>query len=100
VQSGDFEWDEVRWTSVKAADAPSASLRPVKAESPSVGKIKRVALREVWTHEALDFTTWLEQNVDVLNELLDVTLVNVEREQSAGSFSVDLVAEDEAGNQL
>jgi Domain of unknown function (DUF4268) len=75
---------------------PSAS----QSRMPSVGKIKRVALREVWTHEALDFTTWLEQNVDILHELLDVTLVNVEREQSAGSFSVDLVAEDEAGNPV
>ena len=62
-----------------------------------IGKLQRVKLREVWKHEALDFTTWLEENIDVLNDALDLTLVNVEREQHAGSFSADLVAEDESG---
>ena len=63
-----------------------------------IGKIRRVKLREVWKHEALDFTTWLEENVDVLNDALDLSLTNVEREQSAGAFSVDLVAEDANGH--
>ena len=63
-----------------------------------IGKLRRVPLREVWPHEAHDFTVWLEQNVEVLNEVLDITLVNVEREKKTQSaFSVDLVAEDEDG---
>lgn len=65
-----------------------------------IGKIERVGLREVWKHEALDFTRWLQENVDVLNDVLDLNLDNVEREQAAGTFSVDLVAEDEAGNPV
>jgi hypothetical protein len=65
-----------------------------------IAKIERVPLREVWRHEALDFTTWLVQNVDVLNDVLDITLSGAEREQSAGSFSVDLVAEDESGTPV
>jgi len=65
-----------------------------------IGKIERVPLREVWRHEALDFTTWLEESLDVLNDVLDITLSGAEREQSAGSFSVDLVAEDESGNPV
>ena len=65
-----------------------------------IGKLQRVDLREVWQHEALDFTTWLEENLDVLNDALDITLSSAEREQSAGAFSVDLVAEDEAGNPV
>jgi hypothetical protein len=52
----------------------------------------------VWRHEARDFTTWLENNIDVLNDTLDLSLVSVEREQSAGTFSVDLVGEDESGH--
>lgn len=44
-----------------------------------------------------DFTRWLEHNVDALNDVLDFPLVDVERERSAGVFSVDLVAEDESG---
>ncbi|MBM3189775.1 MAG: DUF4268 domain-containing protein [Chloroflexi bacterium] len=62
-----------------------------------IGKLQRVPLREVWQHEAQGFTKWLEENCDVLNEILDLTLTNVERERSAGSFSVDLVAEDASG---
>lgn len=65
-----------------------------------IGKLQRVALREVWKHEAYDFTQWLEENIDVLNEVLAIELVNVEREQAAGSFSVDLVAEDEGGGTV
>jgi len=65
-----------------------------------VERLKRVPLREVWKHEALDFTRWLEQNVDVLNEVLDISLSSAEREQAAGTFSVDLVAEDESGNPV
>ena len=63
-----------------------------------IGKIQRLKLREVWKHEALDFTTWLEENVDVINDALDLNLVNLDREQSAGKFSVDLVGEDKTGN--
>ena len=64
-----------------------------------IGKIKRVSLREVWKTEP-DFTKWLEENIDVLNESLDLNLSSAEREKSAGTFSVDLVAEDDKGNPV
>lgn len=65
-----------------------------------IGKIERVPLREVWKNEALDFTIWLEENIDILNENLDINLSNAEREKAAGKFSVDLVAEDNNGNPV
>jgi len=65
-----------------------------------IGKLTRVPLREVWKHEAQDFTTWLEDNIDVLNEVLDMTVTVAEREKSAGSFNVDLVGEDEDGHMV
>jgi hypothetical protein len=65
-----------------------------------IGRLQRVPLREVWRHEALDFTTWLQNNHDVLNDVLDISLTNVEREQAAGTFNVDLVGEDESGNPV
>lgn len=52
-----------------------------------IGRITRVPLREVWKHEALDFTTWLEENIDILSETIGMALENVMREQSAGDFS-------------
>jgi hypothetical protein len=66
----------------------------------NIGKLQRVPLREVWPHEAYDFTAWLQDNLDILNEQLGLTLSSAEREQAAGAFSVDLIAEDEAGNPI
>jgi len=63
-----------------------------------IGKLVKVPLREIWKHEAKDFTAWLQSNIDVLNQVLDFQISNVEREQSTGNFNVDLVAEDENGN--
>ncbi len=68
--------------------------------SGDIGKLARVPLREVWKHEAYDFSQWLQENSEVLAEVLDVNLANVDREQAAGSFSVDLVAEDEGGGTI
>ncbi|MFN4243928.1 MAG: DUF4268 domain-containing protein [Tepidisphaerales bacterium] len=65
-----------------------------------IGKITRVPLRDVWKHEANDFTRWLEENIDVLNDILDLDLTTAEREKDAGDFSVDLVAEDDKGNPV
>ena len=61
--------------------------------SNPIGKLQRVPLRTVWKHEAYDFTQWLQENLDILNDSLDLELVSAEREQAAGSFSIDLVAE-------
>ena len=65
-----------------------------------IGKLERVPLREVWKHEAYDFTLWIQNNIDVVNDVLDLDLSAAEREQSTGSFSVDLVAEDGSGNPV
>ena len=65
-----------------------------------IGKVERVKLREVWKHEAKDFTKWLEENIDVLNDITNLDLVSAEREKSAGKFSVDLVAENAGGGTV
>jgi hypothetical protein len=65
-----------------------------------IGKISRRPLREVWRHEERDFTVWLRDNIDVLTEQLGFELVNAEREQAAGNFSVDIVAETVDGRRV
>jgi hypothetical protein len=72
----------------------------LEMSSLNVGRLQRVALREVWKHEAQDFTQWLQNNIEVLNESLDLNLLGANRERSAGDFSVDLVAESEDGNTV
>lgn len=50
--------------------------------------------REVWPHEARDFTPWLLGNVDVLSDLLGMDLVLEEAEHAVGDFSLDLIGRD------
>lgn len=48
----------------------------------------------------MDFTQWLQENIGVLNDALDLNLVNVDREKATGDFSIDLVAEDDGGGTV
>ena len=58
------------------------------------GKLKEVPLRELWKHEASDFTGWLSQkeNLDTLAHELKVSLELIEREKAVGRYSADIVA--------
>ncbi len=64
----------------------------------NISKIKIVPVRQAFRHEARDFTAWLEQNIDALSDRLGFRLTVLEREKAVGSFSVDLLCEDENGD--
>ena len=66
----------------------------------AIGRLERVPLREVWPHEALDFSVWLEANTELLRDHIGSELSSIQREAAAGSFNVDLVAEDSSGNAV
>jgi hypothetical protein len=59
-----------------------------------LGSLKSIDLRSVWGHEALDFTKWLSQteNISILCEELDIEIENIKPEESAGRYSVDILA--------
>lgn len=59
-----------------------------------LGNIQKVSLRNVWPHEALDFTRWLaeENNLALLGDSVGVDLELKETESSVGSFNVDIFA--------
>jgi len=67
-----------------------------------IQRIEHMKIRDVWPHEAYDFTTWLEQNIDVLNDDLafGIDPDSIRREAAAGAFSVDLIAENEIGQSV
>jgi len=53
-----------------------------------------VDLRELWPHEAIDFTPWLSENISVLSDALGLDLEIIGRETAVGDFSCDLFAKD------
>jgi len=65
-----------------------------------VGKVEKLPLRQIWKHEALDFTPWLEENIEILGGTIGLQLSVVEREKIIGTFSLDLLAEDRAHNKV
>lgn len=69
-------------------------------EEEEVGMLHRLPPRQVFEHEAHDFTAWMERNIDALTSTLDIDLETVEREKTAGDFSVDLLAENESGDRV
>jgi hypothetical protein len=61
---------------------------------PDLGSIFPVHLRELWPHEAQDFTPWLAQNLDRLGAVLGFDLELVETESCVGPFHCDIVARE------
>ncbi len=66
----------------------------------AIGKMEIVPIRKAFGHEALNFTVWLEQNIDALAERIGLELTVLEREKAVGSFNVDLFCEDGNGNTV
>jgi hypothetical protein len=62
-----------------------------------LSRLKKVDLREVWKHEALDFTQWLAkpENLDLLSDEIGIDISLIETESKVGSFNVDILAEEE-----
>jgi len=61
-----------------------------------LGKIGKIDLRDVWKHEASDFTNWLaqEENFQQLAEEIGLEMQVLKTEASVGSFSADILAEE------
>ena len=62
-----------------------------------LSKLTKIELRDVWPHEALDFTKWLalEENLDALSEEIGIDIKLIGTEVSVGKFNVDILAEEE-----
>ena len=68
-----------------------------------LGKLKKVNIRDVWPHEAIDFTNWLakEENLELLGNEVGFDMKLIKTEADVGSFSADILAEEEgSGNKI
>ncbi len=62
-----------------------------------LSKLEKVDLREVWKHEALDFTSWLAmpENLELLSDEIGIDISLIQTEASVGNFNVDILAEED-----
>lgn len=67
----------------------------------NLSKLNKVELRDVWGHEAIDFTNWLalEPNLDALSEEIGIDIKFLQTEANVGKYSVDILAEGEASGK-
>lgn len=64
---------------------------------PILGRLTPIPIREVWAHEANDFTPWLAEaeNLALLSDTLGVGPLQVQgTEVPVGNFYIDLLARD------
>lgn len=63
----------------------------------TIGKLTEVDIRELWAHEQYDFSNWLAkpENIEELNDIVGLTLTDIEKEAYVGAYRCDLVAIDE-----
>ena len=63
----------------------------------NLSKLNKIDLRNVWGHEASDFTSWLSQdeNLRLLSDEIGVEIKLIQTEANVGKFSVDILAEEE-----
>ena len=60
-------------------------------DDSELGELKDVDVREVWDHEAYNFTPWLAKNLDRLSAVLDVDLELEDTEKYVGPYRADIV---------
>ncbi len=67
----------------------------------NLSKLNKVELRDVWGHEAIDFTNWLAQqeNLNALSEEIGVEIKLIKTEANVGKFNVDILAEEESSGR-
>ena len=61
-----------------------------------LSKLKKIDLRDIWKHEAIDFTNWLakEENLELLSDEIGIDISLLQTEASVGKFNVDILAEE------
>jgi len=67
-----------------------------------LGKLIEVPIRDIWKHEQYDFSDWLAQdeNLNLIGDILGLTLTDAEKEKFVGSKRCDIVCKDEISGKV
>lgn len=79
---------------LKGEDNKCSALKEKKMK---ISRLQEVDIRKLWKHEQYDFSAWLaeDENIELLNEKLGLTLVDINTEAYVGAYRCDIVAVDE-----
>jgi len=68
----------------------------------NLGTLQKVDIREIWDHEATEFTPWLakQENIDMLGSAIGLDLIVEAEEKDVGPFRADILCKDVATNNL
>lgn len=61
-----------------------------------LGKLEKVELRDVWAHEARDFSSWMfkQENLDQLGTAVGIDIDPIGTESNIGRFRIDILAQE------
>jgi hypothetical protein len=66
-----------------------------------LGKLEFIDPRQIWLKEDRDLTPWIRENLDRLSEAIGIEISSeIPPEVTVGSFSLDVLAEDERGRPV
>lgn len=62
----------------------------------NLGRLKKIEVREVWRHEAHDFSAWLvkPENLEMLSDAIGIQIEPTGTEIGVGRFRIDILAEE------
>lgn len=66
-----------------------------------IGKLKKLDIkdiRKIWPHEEQDLSPWITDNIDLLNDLLNLQIEIVGKEEFVHNFRLDLVGTENYSN--
>lgn len=69
------------------------------SHTEELGELKEESIDAYFEHEQEEFTPWLEENIDKIETIVDLSLDDIEREASVGRFQADLCAEAQETGQ-
>lgn len=69
-------------------------MEKTETTKTELGKLKHVHLRKKWTNEMQEFTPWLAENIEFLNDAVGLELEVESTEVAAGPYSADILARD------
>jgi len=67
---------------------------------PTLGRLEKVELREIWGSESQDFTPWLAlpENIELLGQTIGIELELEAKEKNVGQFKADILCKNTLDN--